>query len=171
MIERGRIGAYHWGEFWAEEPELILPEVVRELSQFLLDRVAMNISFDSGRLGTEVGPLPSGWRMCGWHAVSGPLHESDIAAWPESGFGFDEWYFFRSAPPLQSSRVMAWCNYGYSLRLRQWSVPQQFAEGFDLAAQLERVAPELVLGVGRSMYLLSQTEAHVDAFLSLPHVP
>ncbi len=109
--------------------------------------------------------------MHGWQAVSQPVSESDLLAWPESGCGFDEWYFFRSAPPVQSSRVIAWCNYAYGLRLDQWDVPTRFEESFDLRAQLDRVAPDAVIGVAHSMYLLSRSETVVDSFLSLAHVP
>ena len=168
MTTIGQIGKYRWGEFWQEEPELFLPDVVRALRSFLVGTFAVNASFDSGRLGGARAPLPLHWSQLNGYGVSPSLEDSALDHWPRSHSGFDEWYFFREVPA--NLQVQAFCNW-FTFSLSEWQSLQELENGFDLSAQLARLRPQVVVGEGRSIFVLSPMVEVINAFLSLAHEP
>jgi hypothetical protein len=108
--------------------------------------------------------------MVGEHAVSPPLDEATLLAWPESGCSFDEWYFLKSVPHALD-RLTAWCNYAYSLSLAQCDVARRVENGFDFADQFERVSPEHIIGAGNSIFVLSRSQTVIGSFLALAREP
>ena len=167
MSNRGQIGSYSWGQYWHEEPELSVPDVVRGLSGFLVGLFGVNVSFDSGRLGQRV-PLPSGWIRVQDYAVSPRITENLINDWMRSECGFDEWHFFRDVPA--DLDVQAFCNW-YTFHLDQWEILRRTENGFDLYDQLERFQPEAVIGEGHSIFVISRDTTIVNTFLDLAREP
>ncbi len=170
MPRTSQIGAYFWGEFWKEEPELFVEDVVIALREYLLGLYALNTAYDSGRVGARV-PLPSGWKSLDSFALSPPIDEAAALAWPHSEGGFDEWYFFDRVPSRPVEPVVAFCNYAYSFSLDQWEIIRQTDGGFDLQSQLERVEPKIVIGAGNRVFALSRSLDVISRFLTLAHEP
>jgi hypothetical protein len=168
--QTGQIGAYYWGEFFREQPELVVESVVNGLRDYLVGLYALNTAYDSGRLGARV-PLPSGWAAVDHLALSPPIDNTAASAWPHSDGGFDEWYFFDRPPTSPLEPIVAFCNWSYSFSLSQWEVVRQTENGFDLQHQLERVQPNIVVGVGGRVFTLSRSRDVVDRFLTLAHEP
>ena len=167
MATSEKLRAYAWAQFWKEEPELSVPDVVKGVARFLGGLRAVNVAFDSGLLGHRV-PLPLGWTMTDDHAVS-PLATLDLLnAWPCSEDTFDEWYFFREVPA--HLQIVPLCNW-YTFRIDQWEILRRVENGFDLCKQLEHFNPEAVIGSGHSIYVLSPNQDLIDAFLSLAREP
>lgn len=156
MSQTGCIGRYHWAQFWKEEPELFVPDLVSLLRGFLVGKVALNASWDSRLMQPSEELLAEGWSLHGsGGALSPPITESLASAWPRSCCGFDEWYFFSGASPSNPIRPIA--NF-LGLKLTNWQVYNQ-PWGVDLQAQLEEAQPELVIGESYSIYAISP---HLD---------
>lgn len=159
----GKIGVYHWGEFREETPELTVPDAVRELSMFVRDLHAVNVSWDSGLLKPSDAPTAFNWQTIDGFAVSGPLNAELTASWPRSCCGFDEWYFFRALP--QHFSLHPFCNWA-GTSIVKWK-DLCFPGGFDLGRQLEEYQPEIVIGEGNSIFVMSKDLAVVERFLSM----
>ena len=167
MAAAGQLGRFHWAQFWKEEPELFVPDVVRGLAPYLAGLRGVNVAFDSGLLGRRV-PIPRGWETIDGHAVSPVADEELLKAWPRSEDSFDEWYFFRDVPG--QLQIEPFCNW-YTFHIDQWEILKRVENGFDLSAQLENLAPEVVIGSAHSIYVLSPNPIVVNEFLSLAHEP
>jgi hypothetical protein len=161
MSATGRIGNYYWAEVPGER--LDVRDVVRVLGSRLGGLRAVNVSWDSGRM-QEHASLPPGWSVRDTHAVSPPLDEALLTAWPQSACNcgqYDEWYFFRVVP--DKLELQALCNWG-GISLAS-SSDLAFPGGFDLAAQLEASQPVVVVGEGAALFVISPDEATVREFL------
>ena len=170
MPRTGRIGTYHWGEFWNEKPELFVEGVVRDLRSYLLGLYALNVAYDSGRLGERVAAPPE-WEKLGSYALSPLITETAALDWPHSDCGFDEWYFFDAVPTGSIGHIEAFCNWAYSWSLSQWEGVRRAENGFDLEKQLERIHPRIVIGAGNRIFALSTSEDVINRFLELSEEP
>ena len=112
--------------------------------------------------------FPEGWSEVAGHALSPSITSALAEAWPRSEHGFDEWYFF--SVPLTDVSVEPFCNW-YTFSLDQLEILRRTENGFDLAAQLVRVRPELVIGEGHSIYVLGRDRAAIEAFCGLASEP
>ena len=165
---RGNIGEYFWAQFWTEEPELFVPDVVRGMRNYFVGKYGVNTSWDSGVLSRQRHGLPEGWSEVTGHALSPPITHSLADAWPRSEHGFDEWYFF-ATPPTELS-VNPFCNW-YAFSLDQWEILRGTDNGFDLAEQLARLRPDIVVGEAHSIYVLGRDPAAIEAFCGLASEP
>jgi hypothetical protein len=167
MRATGQIGAYHWAERSGET--LLLRDVVAGLGNHIKGLLAVNVSWDSGAL-QDVTELPVGWHLRGGRATSPPIDDQVLAVWPQSPCcegQWDEWYFFRTPP--DTVEASAFCNYGgMSLADHESLV---FPGGLNLAEQLERLRPDLVIGEGGSLFVLAKDEAVIATFLALAREP
>lgn len=164
MQVRGEIGEYYWAQFWAEEPELFVPDVIREIKAHVIGLCGVNVSWDSGVLNRKRAEMPEGWGEIAGHAVTPPVTNVLADSWPRSNGGFDEWYFF-SVPPADLD-VQAFCNW-YTFSLGQWETLRQTDHGFNMHEQLLRVQPEFILGEGQSIFLLARNPELVELFCGL----
>jgi hypothetical protein len=157
MSVTGRIGSYCWAEIPGEGTDV--RDVVYVLRSRLQGLSAVNVSWDSGKM-QEIAPIPTGWSIRGNHVVSPPIDDAMLSAWPQSACRsgrYDEWYFFRVNP--EKPELQALCNWqGVSLAS---AGDLAFPGGFDLAGQLEAFQPEVVVGKGASLFVLSKDEATV----------
>lgn len=71
---------------------------------------------------------------------------------------FDEWYFFRSLEELL--KLDAFCNYGGSSLEDARALA--FQGGLDLNAHLERYRPEIVIGYGKYLFVISPRDEIVE---------
>jgi hypothetical protein len=162
MSATGRIGNYYWAEVPGESVDI--RDVVRGMGSRLRGLSAANVSWDSGKM-QELAPLPAGWSVRDDHAVSPPIDDALLTAWPQSACNsgrYDEWYFFRVVP--DKLELQALCNWGGISLAR--SSDLAFPGGFDLAAQLETSRPEVVVGDGSALFVIATDEATVRQFLS-----
>jgi hypothetical protein len=83
--------------------------------------------------------------------------------WPYSSCGFDEWYFFREPP--QDPALGAFCNW-VNVSVAQW-VELNFPGGFDLLEQLHASRPEVVIGQGHCIYVITRNPEVVADFQEL----
>src|SRR5262245_52810451 len=102
----GRIGPWYWAEYWSDE--VTAADIVVSLRHRIVGLRAICTSWDSCMLKLE-GPYWAGWAVEGGHAVSPPIGTGLLEAWPQSGCGYDEWYFFK-APP-SPTKLHAFCNW------------------------------------------------------------
>jgi len=152
MARSGALGAFHWVELPSDRYDI--PAVVRHLAGEMVGLTAVNVAWDSGRLMPSSDPEASGWREINGLAVSPVLDAGLLADWPVSscqGGRYDEWYFFRTIDP--ALQLDPFCNWvGTSL---EEAGALAFPGGFDLQAQLERHRPEVVIGEGRHVFVIS----------------
>ena len=167
MAAVGQLGGYAWGQYWNEEPELFVPDVIRDIAPSLVGLRAVNVAFNSGLLGHRI-PLPDGWSRIDDHAVSPVCDINLLNSWPRSEDSFDEWYFFREVPKYL--QITPFCNW-YTFPIDQWEILRRTENGFDLCAQLEHFEPEAVIGSGHSIFVISQNRRLVNQFLALAHEP
>ncbi len=155
MGATGRVGRYHWAEVPGEQADI--RDVVRTMRTRLRGLSAVNVSWDSGKM-QDLSDLPAGWFIQGEHAVSPPLEDDMMSDWPQSHANsgrYDEWYFFQSLPTELG--LQPFCNWqGTSL---QGAESLAFPGGFDLKAQLERTAPEVVIGDGTDLFVIAADES------------
>jgi hypothetical protein len=159
MNRSGVLGDFHWVEIPSDDSDI--PTVVRLLAPEVIGLTAVNVSWDSGHMFPTREQEQVGWRRVGELAVSPVIDEALASNWPASscnGGRFDEWYFFRDiqAPPS----LEAFCNYG-GMSLQD-AVDLAFAGGFDLQAQLDRYRPEIVVGDGKALFVISRRLTIVD---------
>jgi hypothetical protein len=164
---RGQIGTYYWGQYEREKPELNASRVIGALCQHLIGCFGVNVSFNSGKLGDRV-PVPDGWTRMSGFAVSPRITDRLARSWIQSEDPFDEWYFFREVPA--NICIQSYCNW-HSFRLDQWQILSGTENGFDLSMQLEKLQPDVVIGEGRGVYVISRDVQIVDTFLELAHEP
>jgi hypothetical protein len=159
----GRIGTYYWAERSGET--LMIRDVVSGLGDHIKGLVAVNVSWDSGVL-QDVAGLPVGWHVRDGRAASPSIDDQVLATWPQSACcdgQWDEWYFFRTPP--STAEAGAFCNWGgMSLGDHQ---SLAYPGGLNLAEQLERLQPDVVIGEGRSLFVVARDDAVVAAFLAL----
>jgi len=159
MNRSGILGAFHWVEIPTNESDI--PAVVRLLAAEVVGLTAVNVSWDSGHMVPTPHEEQIGWRRLGELAVSPVIDDTLVSDWPASGCNgsrFDEWYFFRDIQtPLN---LEPFCNYsGMSL---EHAVDLAFPGGFDLQAQLDRYRPEIVVGDGKTLFVISPQLTVID---------
>jgi len=164
MKRTGVLAAYRW---WEIPPErLSMAAMIRMLAPRLVGLVAVNVSWDSGLMELTPDLAAAGWTTVGRFAMTPVIDVKTTQNWPISacqGGRFDEWYFFRQAPPMLD--LSAFCNYGgVSL---QDARSLAFPGGVDLEEQLRRYEPELVIGEGEHLFILTRNEALADALDSI----
>lgn len=152
MWARGSFGEYSWRE--SADNEWTAGDVVSALRRSLRGLYAVCASWDSGMLRPDTMGL-AGWRTVTGHAVSDALTDHLIAAWPQSDCGFDEWYFFREVPAL--GRIAPFCNWGVSLA--EPGALRDVPDGFNLTDQLRHYRPEVVVGDGHRVFIISRDAA------------
>jgi hypothetical protein len=155
MVTSGRVGECYWAEVDREQADI--RDVVRALRSRLRGMRAVSVSWDSGKI-QEIGAVPAGWAVQGEHAVSPPLEDAILEAWPQSECNsgrYDEWYFFRAVP--DQLRLQALCNWA-TVHL-QAVAEIAYPGGFDLAAQLALAEPEIVIGDGAGLYVIARDES------------
>ena len=152
MARSGALGAFQWVELPSDRFDI--PTVVRHLAGEIVGLTAVNVSWDSGRLMPSSDPEASGWDEINGFAVSPVLDTELLSNWPVSscqGGRYDEWYFFRTVDP--TLKLDPFCNYvGASL---EEAAAMIFPGGLDLPAQLERHRPEIVIGEGAHVFVIS----------------
>ena len=160
MTRSGRLGDFCWIEMPTDSSDI--PGVIRRLSTHVIGLIAVNVSWDSGRLVPTPEQEQIGWRRVGELAVSPVIDETLASNWPTSfcqGGQYDEWYFFRDLPvPI---KLDAFCNWAVSLAS---AADLAFPGGCDLHAQLDRYHPEIVVGDGASVFVISRWRSVTDLF-------
>lgn len=152
MARSDAIGAFQWVELPSDRYDI--PTVVRHLAGEIVGLTAVNVSWDSGRLMPSSDPEASGWHEINGLAVSPVLDTELLCDWPANscqGGRYDEWYFFRTVDP--TLKLDPFCNWvGASL---EEAAALVFRGGLDLQAQLERHRPEIVIGEGAHVFVIS----------------
>jgi hypothetical protein len=158
MNQSGVLGDFQWVELPNDSSDI--PAVVRRLSAHVIGLTAVNVSWDSGRMAPTREQEEIGWRRIGELAVSPVIDEALAANWPVSSCQegqYDEWYFFRELPvPIKLEPFCNWCT---SLAN---AADLAFPGGFDLRAQLDAYRPEIVVGDGASVFVISRHQAIID---------
>src|SRR5258708_32078604 len=156
MKRTGVLGGPRWWEM--THAEALLVALIRALAAQLVGLVGVNVSWDSGLLELTPALAAAGWTTVGRFAVSPVVDVSTAENWPMSDCQcgrFDEWYFFRQVPATLELR--AFCNYeGVSL---QDARALAFPGGVDLEDQLRKYEPELVIGDGEHVFVITRSEA------------
>lgn len=156
----GRIGNYWWAESERARHDARMPDLVRLLGEHLRGLRAVNVSWDSGRLSPSDTEADASWDFHGGYAVSRPIDDDLLAAWPYSQAGYDEWYFFRVVP--SALELQPWCNWATAVLSEHRKMA--FPGGVDLLGQLQGTEPEMVLGEGTHLYVLATQEGPVQEF-------
>jgi len=169
-MDTGSIGEYCWGQFFGEEPELSIAEVVRALRNYVIGLRAVNVSWDSGKMEPSDEQIASGWRVQNGYAITPAIDSSLIESWPmNSCSAFDEWYFFRNVPA--EIHLKAFCNWGVR-SVSDW--PDLVAcqpNNFNLLTQLRQHEPELVIGEGRFIFVIAKDPKVIQVFRVLAREP
>jgi len=169
-MDTGSIGEYCWGQFFGEEPELSIAEVVRALRNYVIGLRAVNVSWDSGKMEPSDEQIASGWRVQNGYAITPAIDSSLIESWPmNSCSAFDEWYFFRNV--LAEIHLKAFCNWGVR-SVSDW--PDLVAcqpNNFNLLTQLRQHEPELVIGEGRFIFVIAKDPKVIQVFRVLAREP
>jgi hypothetical protein len=156
MNHLGILGDFWWVELPINTSDI--PAVMRCLSADVIGLTAVNVSWDSGRMIPTQDQEQSGWRRVGELAVSPVINEALASNWPTSfcqGGQYDEWYFFRELPvPM---KLEPFCNWG-GMSLAD-AADLALPGGFDLQAQLDRYRPDVVVGDGTSVFVISRHRA------------
>jgi hypothetical protein len=155
---RGTIAGYSWAEDWTAD--LVAADIVAALPDRLVALRALCTSWDSGMLDPVASGMPA-WNMHSGNAVSPVLSADHLKAWPQSSCGWDEWYFFRTLPT--GEKLQAFCNWG-GLSLAAAGAVTELPSGFDLAGQLRRCSPELVIGDGQRIFIIARDPQAVLEF-------
>lgn len=155
---RGTIAGFAWAEDRATD--LVAADVVAALSDGLVGLRAFCTSWDSAMLDPIASGMPA-WEVRSGLAVSPVLGADQLGAWPRSTGGWDEWYFFRTLPA--EGTLHAFCNWG-GLSLANSAELNELPSGFDLADQLTRCSPELVVGDGQRVFVIARDREVVSAF-------
>src|SRR5262245_6930329 len=158
MTRSGILGDFCWLEMSTDTSDI--PDVMRRLSAQVVGLTGVNVSWDSGRMVPTREQEQNGWRRMGDVAVSPVIDQALASHWPTSfcqGGQYDEWYFFRK-PPIPM-KLEAFCNWCVSLAN---AADLAFPGGFDLHAQLDRYRPEIVVGDGAAVFVMSRHRTIVD---------
>jgi len=148
----GVIGDFQWVELLTDRYDI--PTVVDQCAPEIIGLTAVNVSWDSGRMVPTPEQEKAGWLRAGELAVSPVVDAALASAWPASSCNsgrFDEWYFFRHVEAML--RLDAFCNYG-GMSLED-AADLNFPGGLDLKAQLERYRPEIVIGDGKHLSVIT----------------
>jgi len=159
MARSGVLGDFQWVELPTDSSDI--PAIMRRLSAQVIGLTAVNVSWDSGRMVPTREQAQSGWRRIGGLAVSPVIDEALASNWPTSSCQsgqYDEWYFFWELPA--SMTLDPFCNFG-GMSLAH-AADLAFPGGFDLQAQLDRYRPEVVVGDGSSVFVISRHRAVAD---------
>ncbi len=160
-VAAGTIAEFSWAEDWTAD--LVAADVIASLSDHLVGLRGVCTSWDSGMLDVVASRMP-GWEMRSNHAVSPVLGAELLRAWPRSSCGWDEWYF--CAMPTVDEKLHAFCNWG-GVSLASATELRELSAGFDLAAQLARHKPEVVVGDGRRVFVIAKRPEVVAQFQHL----
>jgi len=167
MNQSGVLGDFQWVEMPTDTSDI--PAVMRRLSARVIGLTAVNVSGDSGRMVPTREQEQIGWRRIGELAVSPVIDAALASNWPVSfcqGGQYDEWYFFRALPVPMN--LEPFCNWsGMSLSN---AADLAFPGGFDLQAQLDRYRPEIVVGDGSSVFVISRHRAIVELVRSVDEI-
>jgi hypothetical protein len=149
-METGRIDSY----FWYDLGEVSLRESLRRLGPSIVGLEAINTSFDSGLLSPDYRAFPAGWATHGGAAVSPPITDALIAAWPLSHDQYcDQWWFFKHIP-AEFDVTRGICNY-VSCHIGDWAA-LEFEGGAQLAKNIARFRPEAIVGNNDRAYCVSR---------------
>jgi hypothetical protein len=152
MTRSGKIGDFLWVEIPTDQSDI--PTVVRHLARQIIGLTAVNVSWDSGHMRPTSAQERAGWRRAGELAVSPVADDTLVSDWPASSCNagrFDEWYFFRNIEG--ALKLDAFCNWG-GMSLED-APDLAFPGGLDLKAQLEHYRPEIVIGDGKHLFVIS----------------
>ena len=159
MARSGVLDNYQWVEIPDEYSDI--PTVIRHLAGEIVGLIGVNVSWDSGRMVPTSEQETAGWRRVGDLAVSPTIDAALAVDWPASSCldgRFDEWYFFRDVP--ESLELEAFCNYG---GMSIEDAPElAYPGGLDLKAQLECYQPELVVGHGKHLFVISRRSEIIE---------
>lgn len=119
-------------------------DIVRQFGHLLIGRIAVNTSFDSGKLSRP------DWKHVSGFCVTPPITRALVDEWPVSHDDcWDEWWVFDNLVP-QNFEVRAFCNFG--LPIVQYKDVDYFCP---LGSYLELYRPAAVLGNNQeSAYLI-----------------
>jgi hypothetical protein len=148
-MKRGNIDDYRWLEF-AKPDHVVLSDVVRQLTRYMIGCRALNVSWDSGLL-LPSEPEADGWTFEQGRAISPAIGNALLKSWPYSG-GCDEWYFFTELPTDLS--LSPYCNWR-DTSLSNWPSIADTPTGVDLRRQLHQSRPSVVLGQGYKTFAIS----------------
>ncbi|HXY79393.1 MAG TPA: hypothetical protein VEI08_02025 [Candidatus Bathyarchaeia archaeon] len=126
--------------------DLSCADIVRQFSHLLIGRIAVNTSFDSGKLSR------ADWKHVNGFAVTPPITRALVDEWPVSHDDcWDEWWVF-DRPVPESFNVTAFCN--FCLPIAEYK-ELNFENMCPLERYLEQYRPVAVLGNNqRSAYLI-----------------
>jgi hypothetical protein len=158
---RGNINGYHWAEHWSVD--LSAADVIAALRDHLTGLRAVCSSWDSAILDTR-GPAFSQWETQSGQAVSPVISKALAQSWPRSSCAWDEWYFFQAVP--QFEKIRPFCNWA-GISLAGAAELENVPTGFSLAIQLGRYRPQLVVGDGDRVFLVTEDENMVMGFIDL----
>jgi hypothetical protein len=164
MTQSGVFGDFRWVEIPTERSDI--PAVVQVLADEIIGLTAVNVSWDSGRMLPSPEQEQMGWRRVGEFAISPVIDRALASLWPSSSCNagrFDEWYFFRDVE--ERLTLEAFCNYG-GLSLADAAV-LAYPGGLDLQGQLERYRPEIVVGDGKHLFVISPRPAVIELVRAL----
>jgi hypothetical protein len=162
MNQSGVLGDFQWVELPTDSSDI--PGIMRRLSAHVIGLTAVNVSWDSGRMVPTREQEQSGWRRMDKLAVSPVIDEALASNWPTSACQsgqYDEWYLFRELPI--SMKLDPFCNFG-GMSLAN-AADLAFPGGFDLQAQLDRYRPEVVVGDGSSVFVISLWRTVTDVLV------
>jgi len=126
--------------------DLSCADIVRKFSHLLIGRIAVNTSYDSGKLSRP------DWKQVNGFSVTPPITRALIDGWPVSHDDcWDEWWVFDDFVS-QSLDVRAFCNFG--LPISDYK-ELDFEKLCPLDRYLEQYRPVAVFGNNqRSAYLI-----------------
>ena len=131
--------------------DLSCAEIVGQFSDLLIGRIAVNASFDSGKLSRP------DWKHVNGFCVTPPITRALVDEWPVSHDDcWDEWWVFDNLVP-QDFEVRAFCNFG--LPIGKYKDVDYFCP---LGSYLERYRPVAVLGNNQDSAYLIRVDADED---------
>ncbi len=144
MRKKGILSGYNY----IVDFDMLLEELLLEISSQLVGTRAANTSFDSGILGGEVVPLKEkyleeGWEVINGRAVSPVIDERIIRSFMYTDC-YDEWYFFDEVPDVMY--IEAFCNWGADGFEEAESYETLETKGFNLLSALHNYKPVAVAG-------------------------
>jgi hypothetical protein len=157
----GRLGRWSWAE--DRDAGILCADVLRMLPSHFVGLRGVCASWDSGLLDPAASDM-TGWGARGGHAVSPAIDSALAGSWPASPCGYDEWYFFSHIPPFE--KLHALCNWqgvspGEAVPLS--AVPS----AFDLQKQLDRFEPQVVVGDGHRVFVVTQNQDLLEGFVEV----
>lgn len=146
----GQIGHYGWAEWGDSAPNVFIEDLVRSMATALVGLHALCTSWDSSTdFERRLLDFPSEATLSAAGILMTSLASEQLAHWPVSGDGFDEWYFFKDRLPPE--RPNAFCN---TLNSLDSHANAAISGRCDLAMQLFSFKPLYVIGEGRQTFVL-----------------